>query len=140
MGVCLPRRRPSAQPFGVGDGRALSSAEANFDGAFPYGGGARGKSRQSTCRVGSYPANALGLHDMHGNVFEWCADRYAEYPAGHVTNPRGPSEGGSDRVIRGGGWYFPGATCRAALRGKGSGRGDGIGFRVAGVLFRSDAK
>ena len=77
---------------------------------------------------------------MHGNVFEWCADRYAEYPAGDVTNPRGPSEGGSDRVIRGGGWYFAGAICRSAFRGQGSGRGDGLGFRVAGVPSGSGAK
>jgi formylglycine-generating enzyme required for sulfatase activity/predicted Ser/Thr protein kinase len=132
--------RSSSQPFGIGDGRALSSAEANFDGDFPYGGGAKGKRLQSTCRVGSYPANALGLHDMHGNVYEWCADWYAEYPAGDVSDPRGPSEGGSVRVIRGGGWYFHGTICRAALRGKGVGRGDGLGFRVAGGLSGSGAK
>ena len=89
--------------------------------------------------MGSYPANALGLHDMHGNVYEWCADLYAEYPAGDVTNPRGPSEG-SPRVIRGGGWYFHGTICRAALRGKGVGRGDGLGFRVAAVPSGSGAK
>jgi formylglycine-generating enzyme required for sulfatase activity len=132
--------RSSSQPFGIGDGRALSSAEANFDGDFPYGGGAKGKRLQSTCRVGSYLANTLGLHDMHGNVYEWCADWYAEYPAGDVTNPRGPSEGGSARVIRGGGWYFHGTICRAALRGKGTGRGDGLGFRVAAIPSGSSAK
>jgi formylglycine-generating enzyme required for sulfatase activity/predicted Ser/Thr protein kinase len=134
--------RSSSQPFGIGDGRALSSTEANFDGDFPYGGGAKGKRLRSTCRVGSYPANALGLHDMHGNVYEWCADWYAEYPAGDVTNPRGPSEGGLTRVIRGGGWYFRGNICRAALRGSGLplGRGDGLGFRVAGVPSGAGAK
>jgi formylglycine-generating enzyme required for sulfatase activity len=134
--------RASSQPFGIGDGRTLSSAEANFDGDFPYGGGAKGKRIRSTCRVGSYPANALGLHDMHGNVYEWCADGYAEYPAGDVTNPRGPSDGGSTRVMRGGGWYFHGNICRAALRGSGSpmGRGDGLGFRIARVLSGARAR
>jgi formylglycine-generating enzyme required for sulfatase activity len=135
--------RSFSQPFGIGDGRALSSTEANFDGDFPYGGGAKGKRLQSTCSVGSYPANALGLHDMHGNVYEWCADWYAEYPAGGVTNPRGPSEAGSVgsvRVIRGGAWYFRGNICRAARRGGGSGRGDGLGFRVAGVPSGAGAK
>jgi formylglycine-generating enzyme len=134
--------RSSSQPFGIGDGRALSFVDANFDGDFPYGGGAKGKTLRSTSRVANYPANALGLHDMHGNVYEWCADWYADYPAGDVTNPRGPSEGGLYRVIRGGGWYFRGSICRAAQRGSSAppGRGDGLGFRVAGVPSRSGAK
>jgi formylglycine-generating enzyme required for sulfatase activity len=124
--------RPSSQPFGVGDGRALSSREANFNGSHPYGGAAEGPFPQTTVRVGSYPANALGLYDMHGNVWEWCADRYGAYPAGRVSNPSGPAEG-SPRVGRGGSWRHEGGNCRAAARGimKPGDRHDWLGFRLA---------
>jgi formylglycine-generating enzyme required for sulfatase activity len=105
--------RSSAKPFGIGDGRALSSREANFHGNFPYGGAEKGPSLLSTCPVGSYPANALGLFDMHGNVCEWCADWFALYPAGAVTNPTGPKES-SGRVFRGGCWSGRAGECRAA--------------------------
>jgi formylglycine-generating enzyme required for sulfatase activity len=70
--------------------------------------------------VGSYPANAWGLHDMHGNVAEWCLDSYAAYPAGAVTDPfstGGPGgPGGPIRVLRGGGWSSNSAQCRSAYR------------------------
>jgi formylglycine-generating enzyme required for sulfatase activity len=124
--------RSSSHPFGVGDGRSLSSREANFDGNFPYGGAAEGPSLEETSKVGSYPANALGLFDMHGNVWEWCADRYGPYPEGEVTNPDVSSEGPS-RVFRGGGWGDFARGCRAAIRGRcGPGdRDDDLGFRLA---------
>jgi formylglycine-generating enzyme required for sulfatase activity/serine/threonine protein kinase len=107
--------RSSSQPFGVGTGRALSSREANFDGNYPYGGAEKGEYLQSTCRVASYTANAFGLYDMHGNVWEWCADWYGPNPEQDVTNPTGPAEG-SGRVFRGGSWFFNAGDCRAAHR------------------------
>jgi formylglycine-generating enzyme required for sulfatase activity len=124
--------RPSSQPFGVGDGTSLSSREANFNGDYPYGGADKGPNVKATCRAGSYPVNALGLYDTHGNVWEWCADWYAPYPPGDATNPAGPSEG-SYRVFRGGGWHDDAGRCRAAKRngfGPG-GRLDDVGFRLA---------
>jgi formylglycine-generating enzyme required for sulfatase activity len=124
--------RPSAQPFGVGDGTSLSSDQANFDGNYPYGGAGKGVYLQKTCRVGSYPPNALGLHDLHGNVWEWCADRYGPYPAGNATDPTGPAKGPS-RVLRGGGWDYYARDCRAARRlefGPGT-RFFYLGFRLA---------
>ncbi|HJT79202.1 MAG TPA: formylglycine-generating enzyme family protein, partial [Gemmataceae bacterium] len=125
--------RSSSQPFGIGDGTSLSSDQANFCGKYPYGSAGKGPFLEATCRVGSYPANALGLFDMHGNVLEWCADWRGPYPQGAVTNPTGPVEG-SRRVIRGGCWISVGAEdCRAAVRyGDQPGyRGSILGFRLA---------
>jgi formylglycine-generating enzyme required for sulfatase activity len=125
--------RSSSKPFGVGDGRTLSSRQANFEGYYPYGGADKGDYLKATCAVASYPANALGLHDMHGNVWEWCADWYGPYPARDVTNPTGPSEGSSGRVIRGGCWSRGAGRCRAADRSwyAPSDRYDSLGFRLA---------
>jgi formylglycine-generating enzyme required for sulfatase activity len=122
----------SSKPFGIGDGTSLSSTQANFNGEFPYGGAGPGEYLGKTARVGSYPANALGLADMHGNVWEWCADWYGPYPQGAVTNPTGPLEG-SGRVNRGGSWYGSGGICRSARRVWNSpgNRRDSLGFRLA---------
>jgi formylglycine-generating enzyme required for sulfatase activity len=122
--------RTSSQPFGVGDGRALSSREANFDGNYPYGGADKGPSLQATCAVASYRPNALGVFDMQGNVWEWCADRHGPYPRGEVTNPAGPSEG-SARVVRGGSWLDGAWSCRAAGR-----LGNAPGLRRYDLGFR----
>jgi formylglycine-generating enzyme required for sulfatase activity len=81
--------------------------------------------------VGQKKPNAWGLYDMHGNVWEWCQDWYADLPAGAVTDPTGPSTG-SDRVSRGGCWIYGSDNCRSANRIRNSpGRRSGIlGFRV----------
>ena len=69
-----------------------------------------------TTDVGQYAANPWGFFDMHGNVFEWTADRYANYPVRQpVIDPTGPASG-SYRVIRGGSWYVTGAYLRSAYR------------------------
>jgi formylglycine-generating enzyme required for sulfatase activity len=84
--------------------------------------------------VGLKRANAWGLYDMHGNVWEWCDDRYDKeyYTSSPPDDPGGPG-GGPTRVARGGGWYFPAWRCRSAFRGGvGPGRKDlDWGFRVA---------
>jgi formylglycine-generating enzyme required for sulfatase activity len=83
--------------------------------------------------VGSYPANRFGLHDMHGNVWEWCADYYSSdsYSKQTVTDPTGP-ESGTGRVIRGGDYRSPAAMARSANRDftRATRRDQGNGFRV----------
>lgn len=75
----------------------------------------RGNSGLQTHPVKTKRANPWGLHDMHGNVWEWCRDWYREYPNGSVTDPTGSSSG-TDRVIRGGCWDCGAGTCRSASR------------------------
>ena len=83
--------------------------------------------------VGSYPPNAFGLHDMHGTVWEWCADWYKDeyYESSPRSDPAGPDRGGV-RVTRGGSWAEPASFCRSATRGINppDWRNNELGFRV----------
>ena len=87
-----------------------------------------------TAPVGQFKPNAFGLYDMHGNAYQWCADRYGAdyYGKSPVDDPTGPDTG-DDRVVRGGTWLGRPNVCRSAERGPLTpvSRGDNVGFRVA---------
>jgi len=87
-----------------------------------------------TAVVGSYQANAWGLYDTHGNVWEWCLDWSAGSLAGG-SDPAG-SDSGSNRVRRGGCWGSPASYCRSAFRNHDapSARSNFIGFRLVRTL------
>ena len=111
-------RANTTTPFSTGD--CLTSDQANFEGGKPS-------------PVGSFPPNAFGLYDMHGNIWQWTNDWYGEYNLDEKINPKGP-EKGANKIIRGGGWRNAAWECRSAYRG-GAGlypgtRGTGIGFRI----------
>ena len=123
-------RAGSTTPFSFGE--TLSTEQANYDGGYTYADGKQGEARGETVGVGSLPANAWGLHEMHGNVSEWCHDWHAEYVGGPETDPKGPEKGVREHVIRGGAWRsYPGA-CRSAcrLRAGAAFRSHYIGFRA----------
>jgi formylglycine-generating enzyme required for sulfatase activity len=122
-------RAGTTTPFAFGN--CLSTDEANYDGNYPLQGCPKGEYRGKTTPVASLKANAWGLYDMHGNVWEWCEEWYGDYPTGSVVNPAGPSSG-ARRVLRGGGWDNFARNCRSAARGMTApdGRDGRAGFRL----------
>jgi len=117
--------------FSFGD--LLDTERANYNGNSPYNDGPKGESRQRTLPVRRFDPNPWGLYQMHGNVYEWCADRYGAYPGGRVSDPTGPADG-SFRVLRGGAWLLNGRFLRSASRNCYSpdDRSVGLGLRLAG--------
>jgi formylglycine-generating enzyme required for sulfatase activity len=112
-------RASKTSSFAVRDGQPLSDvAWFNHDGL----------KIKSTHPVGKLKPNAWGLHDMHGNVWEWCSDFSGHYPTDPVTDPTGPASG-KHHIIRGGSWFNPARYARSAHRGQGV---DGALFGMTG--------
>jgi len=112
-------RAGTTTPFNTGKDLCSNQANYNFNALTSLPTNCSGYEKKSTQTdlVGSYPSNAWGLHDMHGNVFEWCNDWFGEYQTEAQINPQGPSSG-LLRVARGGGWRYPALYCWSGLRFK----------------------
>jgi formylglycine-generating enzyme required for sulfatase activity len=121
-------RASTITPFSFG--KTISTDVANYDGTYSYGRGKKGVYRQQTTPVGSFPPNAWGLYDMHGNVWEWCQDGYAPYP--NCTIKDYQTKDKAARVLRGGSWYDAPRFCRSAARFRYAPtvHNDDVGFRV----------
>ena len=129
-------RGGTTEPFHFGS--TVSPDQANYDGNYTYGSGRKGRYRKQTVPVGSFPANAFGLHDLHGNVREWAEDcwqdSYRDAPSDGSAWTRGGDCG--KRVLRGGSWDSVPRVLRSANRFRSTTgfRSGVIGFRVSRTL------
>jgi formylglycine-generating enzyme required for sulfatase activity len=122
-------------------GETISSELANYDASVSYANGPKGEYREQTPKVGLFPANAWGLQDMHGNVWELCLDHWHDSYEGaprdgsawlEGASLRGEVSSGRARVLRGGSWFSYPRHCRSAFRYRNhpDERDYGRGFRV----------
>jgi formylglycine-generating enzyme required for sulfatase activity len=126
-------RAGTTTPFYFGE--TISTELANYNGNYTYGKGTKGQYRQQTTDVGSFPPNAFGLYDMHGNVWEWCADDWHRDYNGAPTDGSAWDNGNDNyfHVLRGGCWDSNPDYCRAASRYYFNARGLAtvkVGFRL----------
>ena len=122
-------------PFG--HGYDITARVANFDGKAPYGSDETGAYHRKTQPVGQYPANAFGLHDLHGNVYEWVEDCWNVDHSAASGNGAARADGDCNyRVMKGGSWVTHGYQMRAAARVRyvTDYRYDDYGFRIARTL------
>jgi formylglycine-generating enzyme required for sulfatase activity len=123
MGICLSGSYfPSFQGQGVSDppfyfGETITTDLANYNGNYTYANEPQGEYRKKTTPVGSFPPNAFGLYDMHGNIWEWCLDTWHGDCQGAPSdgNPW-ISEASKYFVVRGGSYNLKPENCRSTLR------------------------
>jgi formylglycine-generating enzyme required for sulfatase activity len=129
-------RAGTKTPFSFGDN--ITTDLVNYNGNYPYKSAPKGKYRQQTTDVGTFPPNTFGLYDMHGNVWEWCEDDWHEnYINAPINGSAWKNRSGSNiKLLRGGSWYYFARYCRSALRLKDS---RGLCYRLYGfrVVFCS---
>jgi formylglycine-generating enzyme required for sulfatase activity len=130
-------RAMSNTPFNFGE--TIDTNIANYNGGYIYQSGrekvygeAEGIYRESTVPVDSFPANDFGLSQMHGNLWEWCADEWGKYPGAEDAGSKSSWSPADARIIRGGSWYNVPNHCRSAFRNRESAQAKNsqIGFRV----------
>jgi len=126
-------RAGTTTPFYFGE--TITGELANYDAGYTYADEPKGEYREETTPVGQFPPNAFGLYDMHGNVWEWCADTWHDNYDGAPTDGSAWIENGDDNRSppRGGSWYFLPNYCRSACRDSNYRRdynSNNLGFRV----------
>ena len=123
-------RAGTKTPFYFGDN--ITTDLVNYDGNYPSKSAAKGKYREQTTDVGTFPPNAFGLYDMHGNVWEWCEDDWHENYINAPINGSAWNSRSGKKTVRGGSWYLYDWICRSAFRKWHSrnNHNDGGGFRV----------
>jgi formylglycine-generating enzyme required for sulfatase activity len=127
-------RAGSTTPFCFG--ATLTPELANYNGNFVYQNGPKGTYREQTCEVASFAANGWGLHDMHGNVWEWCEDHWHDsyhFAPGDDQPWLAPAAAADgQRLLRGGSWIGDPGDCRSAYRShdEAISAADDVGFRV----------
>ena len=123
-------RANTTTPFYFGE--TITPELANYNGSYRYGQGPKGTYRQQTTEVGSFPPNAFGLYDMHGNVWEWCLDNWHDLHPDKTQGDIVRRLSGQTKVLRGGSWFYQPTDCRSAnrLTYPFHNRIDDIGFRV----------
>lgn len=129
------RRAGTTTPFHFG--KVCNGKKANVNGNYPYGTEKKGPSKRRTTKVGSYTPNSFGVHDMTGNVAEWCYDTFdgaAYKKTNHILAPVVDDVMATHRVRRGGDFYYPIINARAAHRTRPSDHSAICGFRVVRTL------
>lgn len=122
-------RAGTITPYSTGD--KLGIFQGNYDSKLCLGNIEIGESIWATSPIDKFPPNPWGVHDMHGNVWEWCYDWYGPYPDFEISDPKGP-ENGDIKILRGGSWFHGIYDARSAQRdGLDPGRRHSIyGFRI----------